>query len=643
MAISDLFSNGEAGAWFSSANLSNMYTDLEKTTNVASDGDKIAVQVSEDLGQSVIHERRQSNSSLRPIYRVRSDGVGYIDYANGAIWGIVGSKTSMNYMHNGTGCTLISFIEKTYNVGSPRDIVSSASLTSQVGFRQYMDSTGTMRYSVYKGGGSPAVQGLIPNACISTPVKMFVHCFDNANSPEIVSYTDQSITDNTNTKVSNPSASSDAQRDITWAVKNDHKEYHSIFLDRAITKVESQDAYASLKGTAQYEVPDNIDYGLILIGQSNQSGRGEMIDIDAEDKQVGVYTYSKSQEFNLATVPEHSVVNVEFNTSPGEDQSTPLHGSSLRAAKNINSSSGKTILLVPLAVGGTSIEDWDTPEELDKKWRLYSRFKRQYDESRSRYETPVIVIVGHEKTAADVGEDIDLVNGGIGNEYVSQMVQFVNNFKRDITGEFDIPIIQVQLPVRNNTLKTTRSVKGAEAQRQLADGIIPNMHLVPSYDLAFRPEDGIHYTRESLDTLADRIALCFREKILGEDINGTGPNLISWHPSSSTTITLLYDKDVVSSAGNYGGMFRVFEEGLEIDVLTASRGVTNDTIVLTLAVPVSGNVTVSYGYKNKTSPTVLTDVVKDSDGLLSPLFGPLSVSRSSSGQSSSYRTLMGVG
>lgn len=619
-SITDLFSNNEEGAFFTASDTTTMFSDTGATTEVVAD-DPIAVHRSVDLGTGTILEREQSTLSLRPIYRVRSDGIGYIDYSGGKTWSITGSASSMKYMHDGTGGSYVSFIEKTMDVGDNDILVSSAVDSSETGFRVLLQSsTGNLFHTIYGGSASAATS--ILKASISSPIKMFTATYkDTGTNPVVYMYSDLSVDERSSDRINAPSTANSTS-DITWGVNAEYNEYHSLFIDRVITRQESKKLYSFLSPTAKWAVPGTIDYALILLGQSNQSGRGDMFSTAAEDKQVGVYAYTKAEEFTLATVPEHSVVNALINTNPGEAESTPEHGTALRAGKNINTASGDTILLLPLAVGGTSIEQWDTPASISNPSTLYGFFKRQWDAVKGRITTPVIIMNGHEQTADDIGSGvIDLVNGGIGTAYVDEFTSFYNNLQSDITSTTDIPVIQVQLPLRSSASGAAKVGMGAEAQRQL-EGILTNFHVVPSYDQP--KQDAAHLTKAGYNVVADRIALAFREHVLGESVNGTGPRLVSATRTTTTTITLVYDKEIQAAVSNYSDFFRVHEEGIEQTISSVVRSGTTD-VVITVSSAISGNITVDYGYITKADALTHTDIIKDTDGFPGLILGPLKV------------------
>ena len=639
--ISDLFSSGEAGAFFSAAATETMFTDAAKTTNVANDGDLIYVQESVDYGQSVIHERVQATEGSRPVYRIREDGVAYIDYAGAKTWSITGSSSSMKYMHDGTGSSLISLIEKKAQPGVTSSILRSASSSSQTGFLfMHQGSTGRIYNLVYKGSAPPAASGYIENAMISVPIKMYAATYKTGSDPVMKQYTDLAV-DTVETDSGATPSSGNSTSDITWVSGSNHKEYHTLFLNRVMTQTEIQEAYAELKLTSHYAIPAMFDYCFILLNQSNQSGKGDMITTLSEEKQVGVYSYSKAQEFNIATIPEHSGINVTIETSPKEADDRARHGVSLRLAKAINTLTGKTVLLLPLAVGGTSIDQWDEPENQDLRYTLYGFFKMQWLAVRDRVRTPIMIMIGSEETASEVGPAVDLVNGGVGQEYQNQMVTWMDHFKRDMGIPDDLPVLQAQLAIRTNKTFNDKAVKGAEAQRQL-ENIIPRCFVVPTFD---QPKiDDVHMNRQGVTVAADRMILAFRQHLLGEEVNGTGPRLLTGSLTSTTTITLVYDKALKTITSDAYDFFHAYEEGVEQTISSVVRGTPTTNVVITLSAPVSGNVTVTYGYTHKTDYTVTyTDIVRDDDDFPALLFGPMSVNRAATTAGVSRPLLTGAG
>lgn len=166
-----------------------------------------------------------------------------------------------------------------------------------------------------------------------------------------------------------------------------------------------------------------------------------------------------------------------------------------------------------------------------------------------------------------------------------------------------------------------------------------NHYMVVTHDLPRNASpDDIHLSQAGQKKLGERMALVYRQLVLGEAVNGKGPRLLVTNPitKSGTTITVKFDSTIVTYlAGETGwsytgntaanSNFRVYYDGVE-KTISAAELKAGDATMIELTVPtVSGVVVVTYG--DRVGPGDGTSyrkgVVYDVDGMPAPMFGPI--------------------
>ena len=239
---------------------------------------------------------------------------------------------------------------------------------------------------------------------------------------------------------------------------------------------------------------------------------------------------------------------------------------------------------------------------------------------------------------------------------LSRRASFVQGTK-DVIGGFQqqlgLPIIYVQLATHDALVLNRQQHAVAELQRRMETGhgdlARPAFYMVAAYDLP--RSDHIHLSAAGQRILAERIDLALRQHVLGDNVDGTGPRLVSY--SVSGTSLRLETTHVLSSGALDPAHFTVFEgvpDG-DLDADDGSYGTNTVTItsvrpggsadprsvILTLERPLDGGKTPYLRYMNgvtNSAPAewnnVAAGVVRaaagsgpSNIGLPLPAFGPL--------------------
>lgn len=613
--VAELFAEGQQGAWWSANDLSTLFSDAAGTTPAVVGG--VVMQQLDKSGRG--HHRVNSVSGTSPILRQRSDGAYWLDYSGGKTLNVPASTSMFNYLHDGTGGTLVAFVE--WGQGATAsNYLQNCTATAQVGI-QVIKSSSTQNVSLNVNRGVSGQQAGVASAvraALSSAPRMLRFSYKNDGGASDVKAAMDSCLDITGTTTLNAPSSANAAAILQVATSFNAAEYEVVIRSGVLSASEVGVLWQYVR---QYDYPvPNVDLTLLLGGQSNMSGRGTVITTLPEDKQVGVYIYTKAEEFRIGTVPEHSIANRPIATTLDEGGPTvPQHGFGLRAGKKLNTDAGEKVLLVPCAIGSTSISNWDTPATKTDRTTLFGAMAYRYAQAAQKSGVPVIVWSGHEANAGSAFAGVDYVNGGVGTTYQDAWTQLVADIRAEVV---NAPLIFVQLS-SDDTLATAEAHAAAgEAQRQ-SELSISNAYMVVAHDVARNAStDDIHVSRAGMDVIGDRVALAIRQHVLGESVNGTGPRIVGATYSGSV-VQLTCDKAINDSVGNFGNLFRVYAAGVEQTVSSSVRNATTSKIDITCSAPLVGAITLTYGYRAGAASAARTDFVMDSDGMPLPLFGPI--------------------
>lgn len=604
----DLFANGELGSVF------------EADAIVSADGSLLPAW--DGLANSKI--LAQAISGAQPTYRLRSDGVPYVDFVPGKTLsdGIV-TNGYWNFLHDGTGGTLLVFAEPAAN-DTAMEFVRTASSSIQTGFSLSITATRAYNFQVYAAGST--VFTLAPTAGTQlgtvSGAQRFVRCSykNDGGASDARLGIDSCRTSTSAFNAASAVAPSSANHAIPLSIRGcTAKIYAMLAISRVLTDDEVTAVYNRWRAKFGYQVPQ-VDLRLLVGGQSNALGAAPVNGAPTpEASQVGVYIYDKAEEYRLCYEPSGNILNQPVATVPGSNLGTPGRSWLTALGKALNDDAGQDVLLVPCAVGSTTMANWAKPATKRDRTTLFGAMDYRNSVTASKGGTPVFVWFGHESNEALVVPDY--TNGAINSDYQTQWDALVANLRTEIA---DAPIVYCQLSANSTDALATDNALVGEAQRQfeLTDA---NAFMVVTHDVARVTGDEIHLSAAGQAVVAERISLAIREHILGEAVNGTGPRIVS-ASYSGDTITLVCDKALNTTAGNYGGLFRVYDNGAEATVSSANRGTDTSTIEIVCSAALSGPVALTYGHKaGGASGAARTDFVADADGLPLPVFGPYAV------------------
>lgn len=228
----------------------------------------------------------------------------------------------------------------------------------------------------------------------------------------------------------------------------------------------------------------------ILAGQSNMVGRARMEREEAPDPRV--HLLRREGGWALARHPLHE------SRAPGYG-----HGLGLSFAKEMVRRTGVPIGLIPTAVGGTSLAQWDPAGKPEGRRSLYGALL-----SRCRVAGGRVAGILWYQGESDAGNEDD------SSSYGERFARFVRELRADL-GQPELPFFFAQLSryaIGGRTAGPWNQVQ--EAQRA-AESRIPHTGLIATVDLEL--DDPIHLDQDSLS----RVGVRFARRVL----DGPGPRL----------------------------------------------------------------------------------------------------------------------
>lgn len=249
----------------------------------------------------------------------------------------------------------------------------------------------------------------------------------------------------------------------------------------------------------------------LLGGQSNMEGVGDMINVEEPSDRINVYRMR--HQWDEAREPIHrlfeSVDRIHFFDRRGEAPLPSLDeanktaaattkgaGLGLPFAKQMVARTGVPIGLVPVAHGGTSMEQWN-PSHRDKGGdSLYGSFLSAFK-----------AVGGKVRGMLWYQGESDTANEETVKNFTPGFIHLVEAIRQD-TGDPNLPFYYVQIGCVAETDPPLPFIpanwNAIQDQQRLSESLIPNVGVVASVDLAL--DDLIHIGTDGLKRLGKRLA-----------------------------------------------------------------------------------------------------------------------------------------
>lgn len=610
--ILDRISASGGGAWWDATDISTLFQNTAGTTPVTAAGQ--TVRCIKDKSGNGWH----LTNTVGELYQVDAAGNGYVDMlgTSGAAWTTTGATAAFKFLHDATGGSLVTMIEKYYDTSAR--ILFRSTLAND-GLELNITGIGVPQITV-KGASGNLVSRINLNTTTYGVGIRRVNLY-TLNSTEMNQYCDTTTPYATTTNTGTPSSNNSGQSLFIPATFK-CKFYTAIAIKEVLSSANWGAIISYLNTKKGMPIPDwNTPF--VTGGQSNMEASNSFVSI-MELPNINVGMMDKSDRIRIANEPIHDRTNWIPTTEAGGIPNS--HSSALKFAKDIytDNTHGIKPIIVPGAVGGTSMAMWMPDTDRFDRSTLYGSVNaRLVALDAVKVNIPVFVWFGHEADTGLTSED--LATGTLNTDYQQAFNDLFAEWRSDYPSS---PIIFCQLSANNTATAQKRRAMEALRRCEASYGgayAIPNSCMVVSHDLKRNASpDDVHISQEGQVELGRRIALAYRGCILGESVNWQGPRLVSITKPSSNTVLVKFTRTINDNLSNFGTLFRVYSDGSEHTVSSAVRDSGDDTaVLLTLSANHSGVVVVTYGERNTANNAVRANVVVDSDGLPAPVFGPV--------------------
>lgn len=336
----------------------------------------------------------------------------------------------------------------------------------------------------------------------------------------------------------------------------------------------------------------------LIAGQSNAA----LLDYDFPDVVPGVWKLDTHTRFVPLQRPVDAPDFLFVDAFPAS------------AATALTRQPGHPVLVIPCALGGTSLAQWLPGTDRRDPTTLFGRaqFRRL---AAAPAGLRAIWYYGHEASMTDS----DALS-----RYAEDWAGLVQAFREECG---PVPVIYAQVGRHADEVSNALLQRGAELQRLAESGASQGLrdhHMVVTFDLPLF--DAIHLTPAAHRILGERFALATRQHVYGEPVNGTGPRLrrVAQLAQAPSFLTVQFDRPINEAIEAYDQLFRAFADGQELAIQSVRRGLDTQSIQIELATVPSSPVSLSYGDRSAgLNHTALNHVIRDADGLPAPRFGPL--------------------
>ena len=357
----------------------------------------------------------------------------------------------------------------------------------------------------------------------------------------------------------------------------------------------------------------------VLAGQSNMQGYGDLVDVTPPDPKVmalendGTWVEAKEPLHHWLLNPQSQKIQPKGS------------GLGLPFAKTLVQETNIPIGLLPCAVGGTSMEQWDPAKKNQGRSSLYGSMLSQIQRAGGRVKG--LLWYQGEAESSEANSKI----------YAKVFTAFIAAVRDDLHRP-DLPFYLVQLGrfavLNEAACKYWNAVQ--EVQRKIPEQI-PHTAVVPAVDLEL--DDGIHIGTQGQKRLGHRLALVALRELYGRPggsalnldqvakgpqhtliVKFKGVNLESSSPGMPMRRRGFTTEAVgLQPARHIAGFSIRNEEGTEIlPIFDARVALSGDSVVLKLTGDIPKKAQLWYGcchnpYCNLT----------DSMDMAAPVFGPI--------------------
>jgi sialate O-acetylesterase len=357
----------------------------------------------------------------------------------------------------------------------------------------------------------------------------------------------------------------------------------------------------------------------VMAGQSNMEGCGSLAGADIERPDSLVHAFDMSDRWLTACEPLHWRLDSADPAhwpelrKPTAEEALAAHkgrthgvGPGLAFAREVVRHTGIPVGLVPCAVGGTSMDQWD-PEQVKLGGRsLYGAMLRRFDAVGSHVRG-LLWYQGESDTAESAA-----------NVYAAKFARFVQAVRHDFASP-ELPVLFVQIGRMFVPQPAHAGWNAVQEAQRLCAREIANTDVVPAVDLTM--DDAIHLSSAGQKRLGERLAVVALRRLHGWSNLRLGPKLEAVELRPDATVHVRY-REVNSRllpAGEISGFSIRDAGGADLGLIYNAQVEPKapDTVVLRLRERPPTGACLWYGF----GPAPYCNLTDELD-MGAPVFGP---------------------
>ena len=318
----------------------------------------------------------------------------------------------------------------------------------------------------------------------------------------------------------------------------------------------------------------------VMTGQSNMTGYGR--DNAYDPPTLGVHSFTRAGVWGIAAHPLCDSIDSPY----GYDENGTGTSPALAFARQLSAGLGVPVGLVPAAIGGTSLAQWDP----DENGICYERMCAMLKDSGAFKG-----MLWFQGCSDANPNDCDT--------YLARFTRIVGIWRKRF-GDFPLLTVQLNRWVGNNDGHLDREWGVIRNAQRLAALTIPDVYVVPALDLSVT--DGIHDSSEGNVTIGERLANTALKCIYGK-VGQCAPTVLSAEKADDTHVRVRITPGYrVCTMDNYGfGMNVEDAEGL----IECTQAVPEkDALLVTTARPFGENAVFHYGWRTQQPAFVARDL-----------------------------------
>ncbi|KKN73009.1 hypothetical protein LCGC14_0405630 [marine sediment metagenome] len=255
-------------------------------------------------------------------------------------------------------------------------------------------------------------------------------------------------------------------------------------------------ACAPINNSISLEIKQPPTKIFILAGQSNMVGRAGLIEDDFNYFNENILVFGNDYQLKIAYEP---IDNGDGQIDIASYDKRPQFGPSMPFGIAMSTYLNQKVILVPCALGGSSISQWERPKNPLDTYTLYGSLVNRALIAKQMSNGIIAGVIWFQ------GEKDAVSYLDTHSNYLNLFIKFATNIRIDLR-DSQMPFIYAQLgPQDNNELFTYWD--DIKAQQEQAQYLISNSKMIKTDDLTIF--DYVHFTHRSYELIGQRFAEAF--------------------------------------------------------------------------------------------------------------------------------------